>query len=87
MSGTAGVIGLGIMGGAMARHLVKAGFTVHGFDPSADAVEAARGDGVETLASAAAVAEKRGSLSAPCQIRWRSAPWQRKSPRHQRRAA
>lgn len=62
MSGTAGVIGLGIMGGAMARHLVKAGFTVHGFDPSADAVEAARGDGVETLASAAAVAEKAGVI-------------------------
>ncbi|MFT7570419.1 MAG: putative dehydrogenase [Paracoccaceae bacterium] len=58
MSGTAGVIGLGIMGGAMARHLVKGGFTVHGFDLSADAVEAARADGVETLGSAAAVAEK-----------------------------
>ena len=58
MSGSAGVIGLGIMGGAMARHLIRAGFTVHGFDLSADVVEAARLDGVETLASAAAVAEK-----------------------------
>lgn len=58
MSGTAGVIGLGIMGGAMARHMVKGGFTVCGFDLSVDAVEAARADGVETLGSAAAVAEK-----------------------------
>lgn len=58
MTGTAGVIGLGIMGGAMARHMVTGGFTVYGFDLSADAVEKARGDGVETLASAAAVAEK-----------------------------
>jgi L-threonate 2-dehydrogenase len=58
MTGIVGVIGLGIMGGAMARHMAKGGFTVYGFDLSADAVEAARGDGVETLASAAAVAEK-----------------------------
>ena len=29
----AGVIGLGIMGSAMSANLVKAGFTVHGFDP------------------------------------------------------
>lgn len=58
MSGTAGVIGLGIMGGAMARHMVKGGFTVHGFDLSAEAVDAARADGVDVLSSAAAVAEK-----------------------------
>jgi len=57
MTGIVGVIGLGIMGGAMARHMVKGGFTVYGFDLSADAVEAARADGVETLASTAAVAE------------------------------
>ncbi len=30
---SAGVIGLGIMGSAMSANLVKAGFTVHGFDP------------------------------------------------------
>ena len=73
MSGTAGVIGLGIMGGAMAYHLLKAGFTVHGFDLSADAVEAARAVGVETLASAAAVAEKAPvivcSLPSPLALR------------------
>lgn len=58
MTGTVGVIGLGIMGGAMARHMANGGFTVFGFDLSADAVESARANGVETLASAAAVAEK-----------------------------
>jgi putative dehydrogenase len=57
MTGTAGVIGLGIMGGAMARHMVKGGFKVFGFDLSADAVESAHADGVETMGSAAAVAE------------------------------
>lgn len=58
MADTVGVIGLGIMGGAMARHMAKGGFTVYGFDLSADAVEKARADGVETLASAAAIAGK-----------------------------
>lgn len=29
-----GIIGLGIMGGAYARHLRKAGFTVCGHDPA-----------------------------------------------------
>ena len=32
-----GVLGLGIMGSAMAGNLIKAGFQVHGFDPSAQA--------------------------------------------------
>ena len=32
-----GLLGLGIMGSAMAYNLIKAGFTVHGFDPSAKA--------------------------------------------------
>tara|TARA_R110000868_G_scaffold1253_14_gene9814 strand:+ start:11607 stop:12485 length:879 start_codon:yes stop_codon:yes gene_type:complete len=58
MTGIAGVIGLGIMGGAMAGHMATGGFTVYGFDLSADAVERARANGIETLASAAAVAEK-----------------------------
>ncbi len=62
MAGTAGVIGLGIMGGAMARHMVQGGFTVFGHDLSADALERARADGVETMASAAAVAENAGII-------------------------
>src|SRR3970040_212102 len=32
---TVGVIGLGIMGSAMAANLVRAGFEVHGYDPVA----------------------------------------------------
>lgn len=35
MQGTIGVIGLGIMGGAMARHLIDGGFRVLGFDTDA----------------------------------------------------
>jgi 3-hydroxyisobutyrate dehydrogenase-like beta-hydroxyacid dehydrogenase len=58
MTDTVGVIGLGIMGGAMARHMAKSGFKVYGFDVSANAAESARLDGIETLASTAAVAEK-----------------------------
>ena len=32
MSTTIGVVGLGIMGGAFARHLVESGVTIHGYD-------------------------------------------------------
>jgi 3-hydroxyisobutyrate dehydrogenase len=42
---TIGFIGLGHMGLPMARNLVKAGHTVHGFDLSATAVEALAGAG------------------------------------------
>ena len=62
MAGTAGIIGLGIMGGAMARHMVQGGFTVFGHDLSVDALERARSDSVETMASAAAVAENTGII-------------------------
>ena len=62
MGGTAGIIGLGIMGGAMARHMVQGGFTVFGHDLSVDALERARSDSVETMASAAAVAENTGII-------------------------
>ncbi len=57
MADTVGVVGLGIMGGAMARHMVKGGFRVVGYDLSADALEKARASGVETAGSPAAVAE------------------------------
>jgi 2-hydroxy-3-oxopropionate reductase len=45
-----GFIGLGIMGAPMARNLVEAGFTVRGYDLSADAVA---GAGCEAAASIA----------------------------------
>ena len=56
MTQTIGFIGLGTMGRPMARNLLKKGFRVVGHDIRRDRVEAAAGDGVETAASAAAVA-------------------------------
>jgi L-threonate 2-dehydrogenase len=53
---TVGMIGLGIMGGAMARNLVGAGFKVLGFDLDAKAVAAAKAAGVDIATSTAAVA-------------------------------
>lgn len=44
-------IGLGHMGGYMAANLVKAGYTVHGFDLAEPALEAARANGVQIAAS------------------------------------
>ena len=51
-----GVIGLGIMGGAIARNLVAAGQQVCGYDPDPDRQREAEANGVEVLDSAAAVA-------------------------------
>ena len=50
---TIGFIGLGNMGGPMARNLVQAGHNVKGFDVVSAALEAARGNGVEAAGSAA----------------------------------
>ncbi|MDL9948519.1 3-hydroxyisobutyrate dehydrogenase [Gordonia sp. ABSL11-1] len=49
---TIAFLGLGNMGGPMAANLVKAGHTVHGFDPVTDAVEQAKLSGVETFPTA-----------------------------------
>jgi 3-hydroxyisobutyrate dehydrogenase-like beta-hydroxyacid dehydrogenase len=46
---TVGVIGLGNMGGAFARHLASAGWRVLGFDIDAARKRAAKGAGVETV--------------------------------------
>jgi putative dehydrogenase len=54
--GTVGVIGLGIMGGAIAKNLVAAGWRVVGYDIDAARTAEAKAAGVETVASAAAVA-------------------------------
>lgn len=57
MSDTIGVIGLGIMGGAMARNLLKNGFKVVGFDVSPDAVKDFESHGGRGLTSVAAVVQ------------------------------
>lgn len=54
--GTVGVIGLGIMGGAFARNLVKGGWRVIGYDLSAARRREAERKGVEIAKSAANVA-------------------------------
>lgn len=53
-----GVIGLGIMGGAMARNLRAAGWRVLGFDTDAARREALAADGIELRADAVAVARE-----------------------------
>lgn len=54
---TIGIIGLGIMGGAIAANLVKAGFGVIGHDPDADRQREAEAAGVGLRADAVAVAK------------------------------
>jgi 3-hydroxyisobutyrate dehydrogenase-like beta-hydroxyacid dehydrogenase len=56
MTTTVGMIGLGIMGGAMARNLVAAGFDVVGCDPSPAAAARARESGIRIVARAEDVA-------------------------------
>ena len=51
-----GVLGLGIMGSAMAANLLKAGFAVSGHDPSAPARQRLRAAGGRVCADAAALA-------------------------------
>jgi L-threonate 2-dehydrogenase len=53
---TIGVIGLGLMGGAMAGNLVAGGWRVIGYDIDAKAMAAARQKGIEVVDDAAAVA-------------------------------
>jgi putative dehydrogenase len=53
-----GVIGLGIMGGAFAQHLLRSRFEVLGFDPLPTKRAALSAMGGESLRSSAAVAEK-----------------------------
>jgi putative dehydrogenase len=56
--GTVGVIGLGIMGGAFAKNLAKAGWRVVGYDISAARRREAQRAGVEIAKSAADVAAR-----------------------------
>lgn len=55
---TVGVIGLGAMGRPMARHMMKAGYAVTGFDPDQQARRLAGELGVRLLNSPAAVARE-----------------------------
>lgn len=52
-----GVVGLGTMGGAMARHLLGAGYDVVGYDVAESATSAFTGAGGKALGAPAAVAE------------------------------
>lgn len=54
---TVGFIGLGNMGGPMARNLVRAGHSVRGFDVVSAALDVAKTNGVEPTGSAAEAAE------------------------------
>ncbi len=54
--GSVGVIGLGKMGGQLARHLAAAGFETRGYDVRAEAMAAAAADGAAATASPAALA-------------------------------
>lgn len=54
--GRIGVVGLGTMGGAVARNLAERGWTVFGYDVSPQRIEEAHSAGVQVLESPAAVA-------------------------------
>ena len=54
--GSVGVIGLGKMGGQLARHLAAAGFETRGYDVRAEAMAAAEADGAAATDSPAALA-------------------------------
>jgi putative dehydrogenase len=60
--GTVGVVGLGIMGGAFAKNLVRAGWRVIGYDISAARRREAKRAGVEIAGGAAEVAEKAATV-------------------------
>src|ERR1043166_3368392 len=60
--GTVGVVGLGIMGGAIAKNLVAAGWRVVGYDIDAARTAEAKAAGVETVANAKAVATTAESI-------------------------
>ena len=66
-NGPVGVIGLGIMGSAMAANLVRAGFEVHGFDPLAKTRASLRkaGGHAGTAVGEVAISCRRIVLSLP----------------------
>jgi 3-hydroxyisobutyrate dehydrogenase-like beta-hydroxyacid dehydrogenase len=57
-----GIIGLGIMGGAIARNLAAKGRHVAGFDIDDESCNAARANGIEVAASTADIAARAGII-------------------------
>jgi 3-hydroxyisobutyrate dehydrogenase-like beta-hydroxyacid dehydrogenase len=60
--GKVGIVGLGIMGGSIAKNLAAAGWQVIGFDIAKDQCDAAKAAGVTIAASAAEVAATVGTI-------------------------
>jgi len=60
--GTVGIVGLGIMGGAIAKNLSAAGWQVIGFDIAKERCAEAKATGVEIAKSAADVAAKATNI-------------------------
>src|SRR5215212_4995366 len=60
--GQVGIIGLGIMGGAIAKNLSAAGWQVIGFDIAKERCDEARAAGAEIAGSAVAVAAKATNI-------------------------
>ena len=52
-----GILGMGTMGGPMARRLVESGFVVTGYEPDQARAGKAKADGVTLAASPAGAAE------------------------------
>ena len=61
-SQTLGVVGLGIMGGAMAEAFLAAGYTVYGYDPVTSAAQRLKRAGGKPLGSVTEVAEQADVL-------------------------
>jgi 6-phosphogluconate dehydrogenase len=66
-----GIVGLGRMGGNMARRLARGGASVIGFDPDATAAAALAGDGV--LTAAVSLVDLAKALPAP-RVVWLMVP-------------
>lgn len=69
MSGEVGIVGLGVMGGATGRHLLAAGFEVHGFD-----VDAGRRGEFAALGGVAADSAGDVAAAADTIITWLPSP-------------
>lgn len=62
MAGTVGIVGLGIMGGAIARNLVERGWQVLGCDPDPSRQREAIAAGVQLVANPAALAMQASTI-------------------------